>query len=136
MTEQELCAAAVAAMQAAYAPYSGCRVGAALLTQSGRVYTGCNIENASYGATMCAERTALFSAVSQGERQFSILAVAGGKEGRLAGGFPPCGLCRQTLMEFCPPAMPILVVTGEGTYERYTLGELLPAPFDGAQMQI
>ncbi|MBQ1951243.1 MAG: cytidine deaminase [Clostridia bacterium] len=134
MTEKELCAAAMAAMQKAYAPYSGCCVGAALLAESGQVYTGCNVENASYGATMCAERTALFGAVSQGERRFAMLAVAGGKDGRLAGEFPPCGLCRQALVEFCPPEMPILVVTGEGAYKQYTLGELLPMPFGPAHV--
>ena len=96
--------------------------------------TGCNVENASYGATMCAERTALFGAVSQGERRFAMLAVAGGKDGRLAGEFPPCGLCRQALVEFCPPEMPILVVTGEGAYKQYTLGELLPMPFGPAHV--
>ena len=129
MTKQELCAAAVAAMQKAYAPYSGCLVGAALLTESGKVYTGCNIENASFSPTVCAERTAIFKAVSEGERRFAMIAVAGGKGGVLTGAFPPCGVCRQVMAEFCSADFPILLVTGGGTFEETTLGALLPLAF-------
>lgn len=129
MTEQALCKQAIAAMERAYAPYSGYKVGAALLTVNGTVYTGCNIENASYTPTICAERTAVFKAVSEGERAFAMLAVAGGQGGTLSGAFPPCGVCRQVLAEFCPPEFPVLVVTGEGSYERYTLAQLLPSAF-------
>lgn len=129
MTEKELCNAAIAAMAQAYAPYSGYTVGAALLTRDGRIYTGCNIENASYTPTVCAERTAVFKAVSEGEREFAMLAVAGGQAGTLDGAFPPCGVCRQVLAEFCPPTFPVLVVTGADSYERYTLADLLPLAF-------
>ncbi len=130
MDVKELCLTATAAMRAAYAPYSGYHVGAALLTDSGRVYTGCNIENASFSATVCAERTALFKAVSEGERSFAMLAVAGGKGGKLCGVFPPCGICRQVLAEFCPPDMPVILVKDAiGAYETHTLAELLPLAF-------
>ncbi len=129
MTEQELCKQAIAAMERAYAPYSGYMVGAALLTESGAVYTGCNIENASYTPTVCAERTAVFKAVSEGKRNFTMLAVAGGQGGKIAGAFPPCGVCRQVLAEFCSPDFPVLVVTGEDTFERFTLADLLPRAF-------
>ncbi len=130
MDVKELALTAIKAMNTAYAPYSGYRVGAALLTASGRVYTGCNIENASYTPTVCAERTAVFKAVSEGEREFTMLAVAGGKDGEVDGVFPPCGVCRQVLSEFCPPEMPIaLVKDTHGNCEMLTLGELLPLSF-------
>lgn len=129
MTKQELCAAAIAARAHAYAPYSGCAVGAALLTAGGVVYTGCNVENASYGATICAERSALCAVVNAGERTVTMLAVAGGTGTEIAGGFPPCGLCRQMLAEFAAPDCPVLVVTGSATFTEYSLGELLPAAF-------
>ena len=122
---------AVNAMNAAYAPYSGYRVGAALLAASGRVYTGCNIENASYTPTVCAERTAMFKAVSEGEREFAMLAVAGGKDGVIEGVFPPCGVCRQVLSEFCSSELLIVLVKdAHGNYETHTLGELLPLAFN------
>ena len=129
MTEKELCRIAIEAMQKSYSPYSEFRVGAALLTADGEVYTGCNIENASYTPTVCAERTAFFKAVSDGVRQFSAIAVAGGKDGVLAGAFPPCGVCRQVMAEFCSPDFSVLVVTDENSYDAYTLGELLPCGF-------
>ncbi len=135
MTELELCAAAISAMKNAYVPYSGYRVGAALLTKSGRVYTGCNIENASFTPTVCAERTAVFKAVSEGERDFAMLAVCGGKNGVITGAFPPCGVCRQVLAEFCPPDFPVLLITGEGAYRRVTLAELLPFGFGPSYME-
>ncbi len=131
MDVKELALTAISAMEYAYAPYSGYRVGAALLTASGRVYTGCNIENASYTPTVCAERTAIFKAVSEGEREFAMLAVAGGKDGDIRGAFPPCGVCRQVLAEFCPPEMPIILVKdANGNGETHTLGELLPMAFN------
>ncbi len=130
MDVKELALTAIKAMNAAYAPYSGYRVGAALLTASGHVYTGCNIENASYTPTVCAERTAVFKAVSEGEREFVMLAVAGGKDGEIGGVFPPCGVCRQVLAEFCAPDMPIILVKdADGNGETHTLGELLPMAF-------
>ena len=129
MTEQELCAAAVAAMARAYAPYSGYQVGAALLTDDGGLFTGCNVENASYGATNCAERTAVFKAVSEGKRKISCIAIAGGKGDELNMAFP-CGVCRQVLREFSDPAkLKILVGTSAEDYKEYSLEELLPNSF-------
>ncbi len=128
MTKQELCAMAIAARDTAYAPYSAYRVGAALLTKDGRVYTGCNVENASYGATICAERTALVKAVSDSAREFAMVAVAGGKDS-VSGEFTPCGICRQTLAEFCSADTVVLVATGEDTFDEYRFGDLLPAGF-------
>lgn len=129
MTEKELCALAIQAMKRAYAPYSGYTVGAALLAASGKVHIGCNIENASYTPTVCAERVAIFKAVSEGERDFVMLAVAGGPNGRLRGAAPPCGVCRQVAAEFCGTDFTVLVVTGEDSFERFTLNELLPRSF-------
>jgi len=129
MTKQELCRKAIEAKGRSYAPYSGFCVGAALLTASGEVYSGCNIENASYTPTVCAERTALFSAVADGERQFAMLAIVGGKGADIAPATPPCGVCRQVLAEFCSPDFPILLVQSETEYEECTLGELLPHAF-------
>lgn len=130
MTREALCVAAIEAMEKSYSPYSGYKVGAALLTADGKVYTGCNIENASYTPTICAERTAIFKAVSEGDRDFAMLAVCGGKDGKITGAFPPCGVCRQVMAEFCPKDMPILIVTGEDSHHALTLGELLPYAFD------
>lgn len=129
MTEQELCSLAIKAMENAYVPYSGFHVGAALLTKSGKVYTGCNIENASYSPTVCAERTAVFKAVSEGEREFSAIAVVGGQNGEINGVCPPCGVCRQVLAEFCKEDFTVLLVKGEWEYEKYTLADLLPMSF-------
>lgn len=129
MNENALCAKAIEAMKTAYAPYSGFKVGAALLCADGSVYTGCNIENAAFSPSVCAERTAVFKAVSEGKRTFATLAVAGGENGVIRGVFPPCGVCRQVLAEFCPPDFPVLLVTGEGTFEKVSLGSLLPIAF-------
>ena len=129
MTKQELCTLAIKSMNNAYSPYSGYKVGAALLCDNGKVFTGCNVENSSYGATVCAERTAIFKAVSDGERDFSMLAVAGGKENELSDKFLPCGICRQVMAEFCKPEFIVLVVTSENTYEEFSLSELLPNAF-------
>ena len=136
MTKEELCAAAIAAMQNAYVPYSGYHVGSALLTKSGKLYTGCNIENASYSPTVCAERTAIFKAVSEGKRDFAMIAVAGGKDAKLTGAFPPCGVCRQVMAEFCSADFTVLLVTGEGTFTETTLGELLPLSFSKDYMDV
>ena len=133
MTEEkkrDLCRAATDAMRYAYVPYSGYSVGAALLTKDGTVYTGCNIENASYTPTVCAERTAVFKAVSEGKRTFAAIAVAGGREGAVDGSSLPCGVCRQVLSEFCPPDFSVLIVEKEGKYREYRLDELLPHAFD------
>ena len=100
---KELVLKAIKAMEQAYTPYSHFQVGAALLTEEGRIYTGCNIENAAYTPTNCAERTAFFKAVSEGERNFKAIAIVGGKDGVLTTYTPPCGVCRQVMMEFCNP---------------------------------
>lgn len=116
------------AMQNAYAPYSGYQVGAALLGTDGRVFTGCNVENAAFSPTICAERTAFAKAVSEGCRTFSALAVCGGKNGVITGIFPPCGVCRQVMREFCDDDFPVYLVTVQG-YETRTLAQLLPDSF-------
>ena len=130
MTKEELVALAVEAMGHAYVPYSGYQVGAALLTSDGRVYQGCNIENASYTPTVCAERTAFFKAVYDGVRDFSAIAVVGGKNGEITGFFPPCGVCRQVMREFCAPEkFRIILATSEEDYQIYTLAEFFPQGF-------
>ena len=123
-TEAALLAAARQAALNAYAPYSHFRVGAALLGEDGRIYTGCNVENASYGLTLCAERNACFHAIAEGCRRFTALALAAERP------VPPCGACRQVLAEFCPPKMPIYLGTLEaaGTCTRTALEALFPAP--------
>ena len=134
MNKTKLCELAVKAKDNAYTPYSGFKVGAALMCRSGRVFTGCNIENASYTPTVCAERTAVFKAVSEGETKFEMLAVCGGRDGIISGMFPPCGVCRQVLAEFCPPEFPIIVMTSENTFKELTLEELLPFSFNPGYM--
>jgi cytidine deaminase len=128
MTKEQLASLAKDAMERAYSPYSNYKVGAALLCKDGSVYTGCNVENASFSATNCAERTAFFKAVSEGKREFSAIAICGGKGGVLEGLFPPCGVCRQVMREFCDDNFEIHLLAKEGI-ETYTLGELLPVSF-------
>ena len=135
MTKEALCALAKEALQNAYAPYSGFAVGAALLCADGSVYTGCNIENAAFTPTVCAERTALFKAVSEGKRAFAALAVASGKTDGGEAAFPPCGVCRQALAEFCKPDMPVYVCEKAGNIRAYTLGDLLPFAFTPDYME-
>ena len=129
MEPKELIARAIAAMDRAYVPYSGYRVGAALLCADGTVYGGCNIENGSYGATNCAERTAFFRAVFDGEREFTAIAVCGGKDGIIRDYFPPCGICRQVMREFCEDDFRIYMVGKDGVYMERTLNEILPDSF-------
>lgn len=126
-----LARAALEARQKAWAPYSKFLVGAALLCGNGKLYTGCNIENAAYGPTICAERTAVFKAVSEGEREFTAIAIAGGAQGRvgLLNYTSPCGICRQVLREFCQPDFEVVLVAGEAEFTSYTLAQLLPASF-------
>ena len=128
MLPNELCKLAIEAMGHAYAPYSGFKVGAALLCADGTVYQGCNIENAAYSPTNCAERTAFFKAVYDGHRDFTAIAVCGGKDGVITGAFPPCGVCRQVMREFCRDDFLIYLVNGQG-YEAVTLAQLLPYGF-------
>ncbi|SHJ66761.1 cytidine deaminase [Parasporobacterium paucivorans] len=136
MDTNELAKLALEARGNAYAPYSGYTVGAALLTKSGKVYQGCNIENAAYSPTNCAERTAIFKAVSEGEHEFEAIAVAGGKGAEIEGSFPPCGVCRQVMAEFCDPeTFRIIIVKPDNIHEEYKLKDLLPLAFSGACMQ-
>ena len=122
----ELISEAYKAKEYSYAPYSNFHVGAALCTDSGRIYRGCNIENAAYSPTNCAERTAFFKAVSEGERQFSGIAIVGDKEEYLA----PCGVCRQVMMEFCDPKeFQVILAKNPMDYQVYTLEELFPGAF-------
>ena len=128
MTEKELIIAAIAAREKAYTPYSHFKVGAALEGESGQIYGGCNIENAAYTPSNCAERTAFFKAVYDGHRDFVSIAVCGGKDGIITGGFPPCGVCRQVMREFCEDDFLIYMVDAEG-YEARTLADILPFSF-------
>ena len=132
MTDRELMLYAVRARKNAYVPYSGYRVGAALLTKSGKVYTGCNIENASFGATMCAERVAFFKALSEGEEDFVKIAVVGGKQ-EITDGCVPCGLCRQVMTEFCDSEFVILLGTLDDI-TPYSLETLMPLSFTNENM--
>lgn len=129
MTDLELLSLAKCAIKNAYAPYSGYLVGAALLCDDGSVYTGCNIENASFSVTNCAERTALFKALSEGQRRFCAIAVIGGKGGISSTYAMPCGVCRQALSEFCDDAFHIILGTDDGKVQTITLGDLLPGAF-------
>lgn len=128
MTKEQLASLAKDAMEQAYSPYSDYKVGAALLCKDGSVYTGCNVENASFSATNCAERTAFFKAVSEGKKEFSAIAICGGKDGVIEGLFPPCGVCRQVMREFCDDEFEIHLLKKDGI-ETYTLGQLLPVSF-------
>ena len=125
--------AAARAREFSYSPYSNYCVGAALLTTDGQIYTGCNVENAGLSATNCAERTAIFKAVSEGVRVFTAVAVVGGRRGETSPFCAPCGVCRQVLVEFCPPDMPVILGTPED-FKVYTLGEILPFSFTGAEL--
>lgn len=129
MTDIELIEKAKKAAENAYVPYSGFKVGAALVAKSGRVYLGCNIENASYSPTNCAERTAFFKAVSEGEREFCKIAVVGGENGDFSDYCTPCGVCRQVMSEFCGEDFTVILGKNAEEYKRFTLGELLPHGF-------
>lgn len=129
MTKNELMQKAIDAMKNAYAPYSKFLVGAALLSKNGKVYTGCNVENSSYGVTNCAERTALFSAIADGEREFCAIAIAGGKNGEIIDFCPPCGVCRQALAEFCDEDFKIYLYNGKKIKE-YKFSKILPLQFE------
>jgi cytidine deaminase len=127
MTHNELIAIATTTRERAYAPYSEFQVGAALLGKSGRVYTGCNVENAAYGPSMCAERTAVFKAVSEGEREFEAIAVV------TENGVSPCGTCRQVMMEFAPE-MTVIIADTQGNVRHTTVRDLLPDGFTPNQL--
>lgn len=125
MTERELVERAIGAKENAYVPYSHFRVGAALITENGNVYTGANIENISYGATNCAERTAVFKAVSEGERKIESIAIASDMDDYIF----PCGICRQVLAEFAGSHMKIICSNKKGDYKVYSFENLLPNAF-------
>ncbi len=122
------------AVKNSYAPYSNYNVGAALLTKSGKIYKGCNIENASYSVTNCAERTALFSAIAQGEKDFSAIMVVGGKNGVITDYAMPCGVCRQALAEFCDADFKVYVGISETDIKEFTLAEILPHSFNKSKL--
>lgn len=134
---EKLIEAAINTRQNSYSPYSNYQVGAALLTEDGNIYTGCNIENAAYSPTNCAERTAFFKAVSEGKQQFSAISIVGGSKGKEIVEYAyPCGVCRQVMMEFCnPKTFQIIVAKSVNEYKVRTLEELLPDGFGAANLQ-
>ena len=130
MDTKQLITAAINALEYSYAPYSNFKVAAALLTKDGRIFTGCNIENASFTPTNCAERTAFFKAISEGIYDFEAIAIVGGKDGVLNDYCSPCGVCRQVMMEFCDPeTFLVLVAKNSDEYEEYLLKDILPKGF-------
>lgn len=127
---EKLIDTAIEQLKFSYTPYSNFKVGAALLAKNGEIYTGCNIENASYTPTNCAERTAFFKAVSEGVRDFQAICIVGGKKGELTEYTAPCGVCRQVMMEFCDPKIfQIILAVDKEQYTIYTLEELMPLGF-------
>ena len=127
---EKLIDTAIEQLKFSYTPYSNFKVGAALLAKNGEIYTGCNIENASYTPTNCAERTAFFKAVSEGVHDFQAICIVGGKDGQLTEYTAPCGVCRQVMMEFCDPkTFQIILAVDKERYEIYTLEELMPLGF-------
>ena len=128
--EKELIKQALEARKKSYSPYSNFQVGAAILAENGEIYTGCNIENAAFSPTNCAERTAIFKGVSEGQQKFVKIAIAGGREGETLDYCPPCGVCRQVLREFVnPEQFQVILAKSETEYKEYTLSELLPEDF-------
>ncbi len=130
----QLFAAAFAARTKAYAPYSHVSVGAALMSLDGKIFSGCNIENAAFSTSICAERVAVAQAVAAGYKQFKAIAICGGAIEKGADDvsfFPPCGVCRQVLTEFCPPDFPLFIAVGENNYQELTLADSLPQSFSG-----
>ena len=126
---EKLIKKAIEMLNFSYAPYSNFHVGAALLTSEGEIYTGCNIENAAYGPSNCAERTAIFKAVSEGKKEFEAIAVVGGKNGKIENFCPPCGVCRQVLAEFCKKDFEIVLAKSTNEYKIMTLEQLFPESF-------
>lgn len=130
LTCREMIRAATEMLKRSYAPYSKFKVGAALLTKTKKIITGCNIENAAYSPSLCAERTAFAKAISEGEKEFIAMAVVGGKDGKMEDYCPPCGVCRQVMMEFSnPEKFYIILARSEQDYWIYSLAELLPMGF-------
>ena len=129
MTDKELVLKAIDSMKNSYSPYSRFKVGAALLAENGKIYTGCNIENVAFGPSICAERVAFFKAISEGDKNFSKIAVVGGKNGVITSPTPPCGVCRQVMREFCSDDFEILIVKENENYDKVLLKDLLPHSF-------
>ena len=134
MDKKDLFNIAKESIKNSYAPYSNYNVGASLLCKNGNVYKGCNIENASYSLTNCAERTALFSAIASGEKEFVAICVVGGKNGEITDYAMPCGVCRQALSEFCDANLKVFVGKNEDDIKEFTLSELLPYSFDKSKL--
>ncbi|MBP3291135.1 MAG: cytidine deaminase [Clostridia bacterium] len=134
MMKKQLIETAVKAREMAYAPYSHYKVGAALLAKSGKIYTGCNVENASFTPTNCAERTAFFKAISEGDRQFEMIAIVAGKDGEeLSKNCTPCGVCRQVMTEFCDKDFKIILGTPDD-FKVLTLEEIMPYSFSATEL--
>ncbi|HEX3039091.1 MAG TPA: cytidine deaminase [Caproiciproducens sp.] len=133
---KQLVDAAISAREMAYTPYSHFSVGAALLTKGGKIYRGCNIENAAFTPTSCAERTAFFKAISEGEHEFAAIAVVGGKAGEPVSEYcPPCGVCRQVMMEFCSPeSFQVILAKNPEEWKIYALCEIIPLGFSGKDL--
>lgn len=134
MKNEVLIESAITAMKNAYAPYSNYIVGAALLSQRGKIYTGCNIENSSYGVTNCAERTAFFKAISNGEKEFIKIALVAGKNGVITDYANPCGMCLQVMQEFCNSDFEIILAKSANEYRTMFLSDLLPHRFDSSNL--
>lgn len=134
MNKKDLFMLAKDAIKNSYAPYSNYNVGAVLLCKNGNIYKGCNIENASYSLTNCAERTALFSAIANGEKEFEAICIVGGKNDEITDYAMPCGACRQALSEFCDADFKIFVGINENEIKEFNLGELLPYSFDKSKL--
>lgn len=130
MNEKVLIEKALSMLKYSYAPYSRYHVGAALLTADGKIFTGCNIENAAFGPSNCAERTAFFKAISEGEKNFEAIAIAGGPDGKTESFCAPCGVCRQVMAEFCKKDFKIIMAKNPSEYKIKTLEELLPESFN------
>ena len=130
MDQKALIQKAIDTLSFSYSPYSNFKVAAAILTKDGKIYTGCNIESVSYTPSNCAERTAFFKAVSEGEHKFEAIAIVGGKHGKLDDYCPPCGVCRQVMMEFCDPKeFKVILAKTPDDYKEFTLEEILPLGF-------
>ena len=135
MNEKLLISMAVGAMENAYCPYSNFSVGTALLTKKGKIFLGSNIENSSFSATNCAERTAFFKAISEGEKDFEAIAVVGGLKGKISDFTYPCGICRQVMSEFCGKDFKIIVAKSEKDFRVHTISELFPFPFTSKSLK-
>lgn len=130
ISDSELIKNATSMLKFSYSPYSNFCVGVALLSKNGKIYTGCNIENAAFGPSNCAERTAFFKAISEGQKEFVKIAIVGGKNAILGDFCPPCGVCRQVMAEFCSKDFKIILANSKNEIKTFTLEELLPQSFN------